>query len=75
MIPTVAGMFVAATSALTPLPSPPQPTTRLGQAPGEPITVVGCTIRSEGPLDNGRHQRDADWHRRNAIERDGDGDH
>src|SRR6202521_3356301 len=27
-------------------------------------------IRSEGPVDNGRHQRDADWHLRNAIEPD-----
>jgi hypothetical protein len=42
MITTIAGMFVVASSALTPLLSPPQPTTQLSQAPGKPITVVGC---------------------------------
>jgi hypothetical protein len=43
MITTIAGLFVAATSsALTLLISPPHPTTRLSEAPAQPIMVVGC---------------------------------
>jgi hypothetical protein len=69
MITAIAGLFAVATAAQTLLA-----TSSTTTDPAEPSTGQADhgrrlpPIRSEGLLDNGRHQCDADWHLRNAIE-------